>query len=106
MTRAEAIGIAIAGLLSVSWVYAGEVVKGRVVDIGLPDQANGIGGVSVVISDVTTQKAVGDGVTDAVGAYQIEVNAPRLTKLVAAFSKIGYFARPTYQSVTRLSQAQ
>jgi hypothetical protein len=92
--------------LCVSGANAGEVVKGRVVDIGLPDGSNGIGGVAIVVTDVATQLTVGDGVTDATGLYQIEVSAPARNKLVAAFSKIGYFARPTYQPVTRLAQSQ
>ena len=89
-----------------SWAYAGELVKGRVVDIGLPDLANGIGGVSVVISEETTQKTLGDGITDATGTYQIELKTPHAAKLVAKFSKIGYFSHPTLQPVATRAQTQ
>lgn len=90
----------------VSCACAGEFVHGRVVDIGLTEPRDGIVGVTVVISEETTQKFVKDGITDGTGAYNIEVNTPHRTKLVATFSRIGYFARPTHQSVGSLTQAQ
>jgi hypothetical protein len=79
--------------------HAGELLKGKVVDIGLPDDANGIAGVTVVVAEERTQKQVGDGLTDASGIYQIDLKSPHGPKLVAKFSKIGYFARPTLQAV-------
>ena len=93
-------------VMAASSAWADDLIKGRVVDIGLPEQANGIGGVTVVISDEASQKLIGSGVTDATGAYQIEVRTLHPVKLVAKFSKIGYFARPTYLSVAILTQPQ
>jgi hypothetical protein len=91
----------------VSCAGAVEFVTGRVVDIGLSGPKNGIAGVTVVISELTTQKSVGNpGITDGEGAYKIEINTPHTTKLVAKFSKIGYFTRPTYQPVASLTRAQ
>lgn len=91
----------------VSCAGAVEFVTGRVVDMGLSEPKNGIAGVTVVISESTTQKSVGNpGITDGKGAYNIEINTPHTTKLVAKFSKIGYFARPKYQPVASLTRAQ
>ena len=91
----------------VSCACAGEFVHGRVVDIGLTEPRDGIAGVAVVISEETTQKVVNDGhITDGMGTYNIEVNTPHRTKLVATFSRIGYLARPTRRPVGSLTQAQ
>jgi hypothetical protein len=99
-------GVAIAISVWIPGAYAGELLRGRVIDIGLSEPLNGIGGVSVAVADAATQKPVGDGITDAHGEYKIEVNAPPGIKLVATFSKLGYFARPTLQSVARTVQPQ
>ena len=84
--------------------HAGELVKGKVVDIGLPDDANGIAGVTIIVAEERTQKQVGDGITDATGIYQVELKTPHGPKLVAKFSKIGYFARPTFQPVKAVAE--
>jgi hypothetical protein len=86
--------------------HAGELLKGKVLDIGLPDDANGVPGVTVVVAEERTQKQVGDGITDAHGIYEVDLKSPHGPKLVAKFSKIGYFARPTFQRVKTAAAEQ
>jgi hypothetical protein len=84
---------------------AQDKISGKVVDTGLDSASGGIAGVRIVVTDLMSQKTVGEGVTTANGDYSIEIGNAKVP-LIASFAKIGYFARPTRQLVTSVSQSQ
>ena len=52
------------------------LLKGRVVDIGKTESANGIEAVTVQVIAGTPNQTIGEGITDAAGYYEIKVAPP------------------------------
>lgn len=104
--RLSHIAVALVGVLTLSGpLDAAEKIEGRVVDTGLEVPDGGIPGVRIELTELNSQKKVGEGVTTGNGSYSIEVDVHKLP-LRAAFSKIGYFARPTYLIIKSVGETQ
>ena len=89
----------------VGWA-ASATLTGTVNDIGAADSAhNGISGVWIEVKNLSDKK-VGEGLTDAQGAYKIELTISAGTGLTAVYEKLGFQARPTIRKVTDLNKDQ
>lgn len=91
-------------MLAVGNACAEFLLKGRVVDAGTVDPANGIAGVTVEVLLASPRTRLAETITDGAGQYEVSVNAPDKARVILSFSKIGYFARPTEQQAARSAE--